>query len=94
MHLKKEHTIEKPVSVYQLFHGEGITTSIQIIQGQELKAHSSKVPALLLCVQGEVVFENENGVKELLKSGDYVHIEPLIKHWVLANVEIQLILLK
>lgn len=94
MNLKDNHTTDKPVSATQLFKGEGTAATMQILQNQKLKEHVTKIPALLLCVTGEVVFENENGVKETLQSGDYVPIEPLVKHWVVGNVDSQLVLLK
>ena len=91
MNLKDNHTTDKPVSATQLFKGEGTAATMQ---NQKLKEHVTKIPALLLCVTGEVVFENENGVKETLQSGDYIPIEPLVKHWVVGNVDSQLVLLK
>jgi len=94
MNLKDDHSAEKSVSAIPLFKGEGTVTALQILQDQKLKEHTTKIPALLICVTGEVVFENENGIKETLKSGDYIPIEPLVKHWVLSNVDSQLVLLK
>ncbi|MCB0538625.1 MAG: hypothetical protein H6571_17975 [Lewinellaceae bacterium] len=94
MNLKSNHSIDKPVSAVPFFKGEGIATALQILQNQELKEHVTKVPALLICVEGEVVFENEKGIKETLKSGEYVNIEPLVKHWVISKVDSQLLLLK
>jgi len=40
------------------------------------------------------LFENEKGVKETLITGDYVNIEPMVKHWVEGILESQLILIK
>jgi quercetin dioxygenase-like cupin family protein len=40
------------------------------LQGEKLKEHITKTPALLICVEGEVIFENENGIKEVLLPGD------------------------
>ncbi len=95
MNIKGLHTQEKPVSATYLFKSElGNATAIQILQGGELKEHITKTPALLICVEGEVVFENENGIKETLFSGDYIHIEPMVKHWVEGTIESQLILIK
>ena len=94
MNLKSNHTTEKPVSALPLFKGEGTAVSLQILQDQKLKEHITKIPALLLCVTGEVVFEDENGVKETLQSGDYMPIEPLVRHWVVGNVDSQLVLMK
>ena len=95
MNIKELHTQEKPVSATSLFKSElGNATAIQILQGGKLKEHITKTPALLICIEGEVVFENENGIKETLFSGDYIHIEPMVKHWVEGTIESQLILIK
>ena len=95
MNIKELHTQEKPVSAISLFKSElGNATAIQILQGGLLKEHITKTPALLICVEGEVVFENENDIKETLFSGDYIHIEPMVKHWVEGTIESQLILIK
>lgn len=95
MNIKELHTQEKPVSAISLFKSElGNATAIQILNGGLLKEHITKTPALLICVEGEVVFENENGLKEKLLPGDYVNIEPMVKHWVEGSIESQLILIK
>jgi quercetin dioxygenase-like cupin family protein len=95
MNIKELHTLEKPVSATSLFKSElGNETAIQIFQGGKLKEHITKTPALLICMEGEVIFENENGIKEILVSGDYVNIEPMVKHWVEGIIESQLILIK
>ncbi|CAN5397335.1 hypothetical protein BH10BAC1_BH10BAC1_19200 [soil metagenome] len=94
MNLKNNHSTEKPVSATPLFKGEGATVALQILKNQQLKEHTTKVPALLVCVIGEVVFENENGIKETLHPGDYVNIEPIVKHWVVGQEDSQLLLLK
>ncbi len=94
MNIKNNHQTEKPVSATQLFKGEGVATALQILQNQQLKEHTTKVPALLICIVGEVVFENEKGIKETLQCGDYINIEPMVRHWVIGNVDSQLVLLK
>lgn len=95
MNIKELHTQEKPVSAISLFKSElGNATAIKILKGEKLKEHITKTPALLLCLEGEVIFENENGKKERLISGDYVNIEPMVKHWVEGSSESQLILIK
>ena len=48
----------------------------------------------MICLLGEVIFENENGINERLLPGDYVNIEPMVKHWVEGTIESQLILIK
>ena len=95
MNIKELHTQEKPVSAISLFKSElGNATAIKILQGENLKEHITKTPALLICMEGEVIFENEKGIKEILMSGDYVNIEPMVKHWVEGTIESQLILIK
>ena len=95
MNIKELHTQEKPVSATSLFKSElGNATAIQILKGEKLKEHITKIPALLICLEGEVIFENEKGISEKLLSGDFVNIEPMVKHWVVASLESQLILIK
>lgn len=95
MNIKELHTQEKPVSAISLFKSEsGNVTAIQILKGETLKEHITKIPAFLICLEGEVIFENEKGIKETLNSGDYINIEPMVKHWVEGVNESQLILIK
>ena len=95
MNIKELHTQEKPVSATSLFKSElGNATAMQILKGGKLKEHVSKIPALLLCMEGEAIFENEKGLKETLKSGDYINIDPMVKHWVEGVMDSQLILIK
>jgi quercetin dioxygenase-like cupin family protein len=95
MNVKDLHPDTKAISTAPLFKmAEGNVTSIRILENEQLKEHITKVPALLLCLTGEAVFENEMGVKLTLKTGDYVNIEPQIKHWINAKSTSNLILIK
>ncbi len=95
MNIKELHTQEKPVSAIVLFKGEqSNVTAIQILQGEKLKEHITRTPALLICIEGRAIFENENGVNVTLLPGDYVSIEPMIKHWVEGIELSQLVLIK
>ena len=95
MNIKALHTSEKPVSAISLFKSDlGNATAIRILQGEKLKEHITKTPALLICVEGQVLFKNEKGIREILMPGDYVHIEPMVKHWVDGTMESQLVLMK
>jgi quercetin dioxygenase-like cupin family protein len=86
---------EKAVSTAMLLKTEQASaTAIQILQGEQLKEHITKVHALLICIIGKVVFENEKGGKETLQPGDYINIDPMVKHWVNAIKDSQLILFK
>lgn len=95
MNLKALHNIEKQVSAKPLFKGEeGSLRALQILKKQRLKEHITPTPALLVCVIGEVVFNNEQGMEETLLPGDYVNIEPHVKHWIDASVDSHLLLFK
>jgi quercetin dioxygenase-like cupin family protein len=95
MNIIELHTQIKPVSAISLFKSElGNATAIQILQGEILNEHITKTPALLICIEGEAVFENEQGLKEILLPGDYVNIEAMVKHWVKGVTLCQLILIK
>ena len=95
MNISALNTNDKAVSATPLFKGgEGTVLVLQILKDKELKEHITKIPALLVCVEGQVVFENETGAKETLSTGDYVHIEPMVKHWVIGLLNSQLLLVK
>lgn len=95
MNIKELHPVAKGVSAISLFKGEeGVVKSIHLSEGTELTKHQSKTNALLLCVDGEIIFENANGVKETLKQGDYINIEPLVDHWMNSVTESYLLLIK
>jgi len=95
MNIKDLHTEDKAVSAKPLFKGEhSNATAIRILQGELLKEHITQIPALLVCIEGEATFENENGRKETLRPGEYIAIEPMIKHWVTGVEDSHLILFK
>jgi quercetin dioxygenase-like cupin family protein len=95
MNIKELHTQEMPVSATSLFKSDlGNATAIKILKGEKLKEHITKIPALLICMEGEVIFENDNVLKVTLMSGDYVNIEPMVKHWVDGIIDSQLVLFK
>jgi quercetin dioxygenase-like cupin family protein len=94
MNLKDLFTEDKPLQTKKLFTATDGVISIQIKAGGQLKEHTTNVVALLICVTGEVVFENEKGTKEILFPGGYVNIEPMIKHSVKGIQDSQLLLIK
>ncbi len=95
MHIKSIHTEEKPVSAKKVFSiTDGNVTAIKITAGGVLKEHITTVPALLICINGNAVFKNENGVTDNLSSGDMVNIEPNVKHWVEGIQDTQFLLIK
>ena len=95
MKLSDFHTKDKELSAGLLFTGEkGTVTSIQLKANASLKEHITKSQALLLCVTGVVVYEDETSQKIELLAGDYVNIIPNVKHWLVADTLSQLVLLK
>lgn len=95
MNIGSFHPNDRPVSAKKIFSTtEGSVTALQIKSGGQLKEHITSVPALLLCISGNAVFRNKNGVTETLNSGDIVIIEPNVKHIVDANSDTQFVLIK
>jgi quercetin dioxygenase-like cupin family protein len=89
------HNTEKEVSAVNLFKGElGTTTAIQLQRNGTLKEHTTKTPALLICIIGFVTYVDENETEIALEPGDYVMIAPNVKHRLYSSVQSQLILLK
>lgn len=94
MNLKDLHTENKAVQTNVMFEATEKVISIQIAEGEQLKEHITKIPALLVCVSGEAVFSDENEHKISLKSGVYVKIEPNVKHKIDAIKESNFLLIK
>lgn len=95
MNIHELHQGHKMVSAQTIFRtSEGSATSIRITENGLLKEHITKTPALLLCISGRIVYEDENGVKTELKSGDYYQISPMVKHWLKGIETSQIILIK
>jgi quercetin dioxygenase-like cupin family protein len=94
-HISKLHDAQKEVSAQLLFTGtESKTMALHIQKGGLLKEHITKVEALLVCISGEAVYEDEKGVKHTLKNGDFFRITPMVKHWVKGVEDSQLLLIK
>ena len=95
MNLANLHSTDKSVSAVKLStENYSNTTSIHLKVDGVLEKHLTKTPALLLCITGKTIFENEKGEKHTLTSGDYVNIEPHVIHWLTAKEESDLVLLK
>lgn len=86
MNLINLHSSDKPVQTQVLFEPtENKVIALQIAKNEQLKEHVTKVPALLVCINGDATFSNENGEKIHLKSGDFIKIPVDVKHWVDAH---------
>lgn len=94
MNLKSLHTENKAVQTNIVFEPTDRVISMQITKGEQLKEHITKIPALLVCVSGEATFSDENEQKINLQSGDYVKIEPNVKHRIDAIEESNFLLIK
>lgn len=95
MHLQSLHPSDKAVSTQKLFAPTaGKAIALQILANGLLKAHQTPVPALLVLVTGEAVFENEKGLVVTLYPGDFVEIEAQVTHWVKGVLDSQLLLLQ
>ena len=95
MNIIEVNPADKPVSAKSIFKSEkSSVTAIQILEGELLKEHITKEAALLVCVFGEVLFENEKGESHNLNAGDFITIEAMIKHWVKAIETSRLLLVK
>lgn len=94
MKLKKVFTEKKDVQTNVLRQvEEGKVIALQIDKGKTLKKHVSKVPAILVCISGKAVFNEENR-KVKLRKGTYVLIEPNVEHEVTASKKSNFILIK
>lgn len=95
MNLKELHKDSIGVQTNMMFSAtDGKVISLQILKGSQLKEHITKVSALLICVKGNVVYEDEKGIKANLFSGDFVKIEPNVLHWVDGIEDSNLLLIK
>lgn len=95
MNLKDAHDPLKEVSAKKISDQEQATVvAIQLLSGGRLKEHVTKVPALLICVTGAVTYGAENGEEHHLNAGDSVHIPADVVHWLLAQEDSQLVLIK
>jgi quercetin dioxygenase-like cupin family protein len=95
MNLKNLHTEDKAVQTKVVFAtAETKVISLQIAAGEQLKEHITKVPALLVCIIGNAVYQDEKGASIELRSGDYLDLEANVKHWVDATEESNFIVVK
>lgn len=95
MNLKDLHTEKKELQTKLFFTAtDGKVVSIQLEAHGELKEHTTKVPARLICISGEVVYEDEHGYSALLRQGDFVEIPIDVKHRLVAKDFSNLILIK
>jgi quercetin dioxygenase-like cupin family protein len=90
------HENNKGVSAKSIFKSSlgGNATSIQLLRNQSLKEHSSKIDALLICIEGKVLYEDEEDHEHELFPGDFIDIKADVKQWLESPMDSQLLLLK
>lgn len=95
MNINNLHRDNKDVSAVPLsaILGKKVT-SLKILKGAELKKHISNEPALLILISGKATFNTEQGVEHLVDPGDYVNIPVNVEHYVVAENESHLLLIK
>ncbi|WMN06289.1 cupin domain-containing protein [Marivirga arenosa] len=95
-HIKELHEKNKGVSAKPIFKSSlgGNTTSIQLLKNEKLKEHSSKTDALLICIEGKVLYQDKDNNKYELKPGYYVEIKANVKHELESILESHLILIR
>lgn len=85
----------KPVEMKRVFDANDKQVNVmRILEGQHLKEHTTPIPAFLVCINGEVVYNDEQGLSETLVTGDFVNIAPNVKHWVDGIKDSNLLLIK
>lgn len=94
MNLQDLFTDKKQLQTKRIFTATEGVILIQVNTGGELKEHVTKVPAFLICITGDVIFENEGGISKKLLTGDFVNIEPDVKHWLRGIADSNLLLIK
>jgi quercetin dioxygenase-like cupin family protein len=95
MNLKNPHIENKPVQTNVLFSGtEYKVIVLQIASGEYLKKHLSKVPTLLVCVSGNVIYNEDNKTTVELKTSGFVHIEANVQYSIDTITESNFLLIK
>ena len=94
MNLKAIFQDNKLIQTKKIFSAAEGVIVIHISAGSSLKEHITTIRALLVCVAGEVIFENDRSESERMIAGEFINIEPNMKHWVLAENESTLLLIK
>lgn len=79
----------------KVFEGDvGNVLAVFVGKDSLLKDHITKTPAFLVCISGEVRFENEERLVQSMLPGDYMRIAPNVVHRVFGVEDSQLLLAK
>ena len=93
--LSQFHDVSKSLSAVPVFKSlQGKTIAMALKKGGLLPEHITPIPAVLVCVSGQINFQNEQGIDIVLSPGEFYEIEPNVKHWLKGLEDAQLLLLK
>ena len=92
--LKELIQTKKEVNAAHIFdYVSGHQTLLKLDAGAHVKPHTSKVPAVLLCLEGEVEYQEEDR-NDTLKATNYIEIKPDVLHWLDSSTGCLCLLLK
>lgn len=95
LNIKNLYESDKKVAATTIFKGENsIVNSIHLAKESTLKEHITKIPALLFCLSGNIIYSDETNLKIKLSEGDYFHIKPNVIHKLDAIEDSELLLIK
>ena len=95
MNIEDLHDPRKEVSAKAILGlSNASVTALHLAEKSVLKEHISKIPALLFCIHGEALYYDENNKEVILKSGDYLPIEPMVQHGLKGITACNLLLVK
>ena len=91
---KEEHIGETGTSFWQTLQYDGLRVRIVEYSAGYLADHWCKKGHLVHCLEGEVLSEQENGVKHLLKTGmTYIVSDDLSSHRSVAKEKVKLLII-
>ena len=91
---KEEHAGETGTSFWQTLQYDGLRVRIVEYSAGYLADHWCKKGHIVHCLEGEVLNEQENGEKHLLKQGmTYIVSDELSSHRSVANKSVKLLII-
>jgi quercetin dioxygenase-like cupin family protein len=91
---KEEHKGETGTSFWQILQFEGLRVRIVEYSADYLADHWCKKGHIVHCLEGEVLNEQENGEKHLLKTGmTYIVSDDLSSHRSVAKERVKLLII-
>ena len=95
MNVRSFHPDDKIISTKKIFQGsQGSITSLKLMANGVIKEHISKTPAFLICIEGEATYHDRNELHQTLHPGDFIMIQPLVQHWLTAEQDSSLLLVR